>query len=402
MNKITVKTPSNKAGELSFEKEAGTFVFNYGETAAPISLNMPVKRSSYLWKNRLHPVFDKHMPEGYLFELLKNYISKEYGYLDDFLMFSILSPNIKSRLIFDSWIKHRVFAVYNIDEVLENDSKDTFTKLVETYLLKNAVSGVQPKSMALLKNKESLTESEYIIKTWGEEYPQLALNEYFCLKAVEYAGIKTANVRVSKNFNFLLVERFDYNKKDGIYLGFEELLGLMGKNREEKYSGSYEQLVKTVYNVVSDKLSAMKNLYKLIVMNYLLKNGDAHLKNFGIIYEEGFKNISLSPAYDIVNTVVYVIKDRPALTMYGKKLWFGKKELIKFGLESCFLTGKDAQYLYEECLSALIAIIAELELFIKTNQNFKNVGEKMLDIWKLSLDEKTYRKIPDEVTRNWK
>ncbi len=65
---------------------------------------------------------------------------------------------------------------------------------------KNAISGVQPKTLAILKDKESLSSKEYIIKTWGgEEYPpQLALNEYFCLKAIEKVGVQIPNLKLSK------------------------------------------------------------------------------------------------------------------------------------------------------------------------------------------------------------
>ncbi len=54
-------------------------------------------------------------------------------------------------------------------------------------------------------------------------------------------------------------------------------------------------------------------------------NGDAHLKNFGILYEEGMQNRFLAPAYDVVNTLIYLEKDKPALTMFGKKVWFNKE-----------------------------------------------------------------------------
>ena len=131
------------------------------------------------------------------------------------------------------------------------------------------------------------------------------------------------------------MERFNYDKKSDIFLGFEEILVLLGKNRDEKYSGSYERVVKTVYAVTTNKNEAMVLLYKTIVMSYLLKNGDAHLKNFGILYDEEFKNIRFAPAYDIVNTCVYIYKDKPALTMFGKKIWFGESELVHFGVECC-------------------------------------------------------------------
>ena len=40
--------------------------------------------------------------------------------------------------------------------------------------------------------------------------------------------------------------------------------------------------------------------------------------------------IYFAPAYDIVTTTAYFYKDKPALTLNGKKLWVGKKELINF------------------------------------------------------------------------
>lgn len=402
MDKIEVNIYHEKVGELFFQKEKNSFGFNYTNHTKPISLIMPYRQQSYIWKNKLHPIFDMNMPEGYLFEILKNYISKEYGYIDDFLLFSYLCVNIQSRLDFKSEIKKNEFFSYNLEDILQNDTKDTFTNLINTYLSKNAISGVQPKSLALLKDKESLSTKEYIIKTWGDEYEQLALNEYFCLKAIEKTGVKIPNIQLSKNNKFLVVERFNYDKKDDNFLGFEEILSLLGKNKEEKYSGSYEQIAKVIYNVSTNKLNDMRSLYKVIIMNYLLKNGDAHLKNFGILYDKDIVNIWFAPAYDVVNTCVYLFQDRPALTMFGKKLWLGKKELVKFGIENCYLSKKESTSIYEECIGSLENSILELEDYILKNKEFQNVGTKILDTWKLSLDKKSYKEIPLEIRRDWK
>ena len=401
MKKIEVNVYTQKVGEFFFEKEGNSFVFNYTKNIAPISLIMPYKSSSYIWKNKLHPIFDMNMPEGYLFEILKKYIAKEHGYMDDFLIFSYLCANIQSRLTFDSWCDKNEFLSFDLKEILNNDTKDTFTKIVETFLTKNAISGVQPKSIALLEDKESCTTKEYIIKTWGDEYEELALNEYFCLKTVEKVGVKIPNIQLSKNNKFLVVERFNYDKSDNTFLVFEEILALVGKNKDEKYSGSYEQIAKIVYSVSSEKLHCMKNLYQLIVMNYLLKNGDAHLKNFGILYDKDFKNIQLAPAYDVVSTVVYFYKDRPALSMFGKKMWFGKKELVKFGCLSCFLSKQEAEKFYDDCVKSLKISIDELKNYIKTHKDFEQIGQRMIDVWTLSLDQKTYKELPDEIVRNW-
>ena len=396
MEKIYVNIDNINVGELFFEKDKNQYGFNYLTNYKPISLIMPYKSSSYIWKYKLHPIFDMNMPEGYLFELFKNYLTKEYGYIDDFLVFSHICSNIQSRLTYKNEFEKKEFFSFDLDEVLQNDTQETFYKIVTTFLDKNAISGIQPKSLAILEDKESLISKEYIIKTWADEYPQLALNEYFCLKAIEKTGVKIPNVKVSKNSKFLLVERFNYDKQIDSFLGFEEILCLLGKNKDEKYSGSYEQISKVIYSVSTQKLEDMKSFYKLIIMNYLLKNGDAHLKNFGILYNSDFSQIYFAPAYDVVNTVVYFHKDRPALSMFGKKVWFGKKELVKFGIQSCYLNQNEANEIYELCIKALKSSIFELEEYLKSDKNFEEIGTKMLNIWKLSLDEKTYKEIGNE------
>jgi len=239
MSKIVVKVQNKPVGEL-FLEEGKRYGFNYTEDSHAISLIMPYKASTYLWSDRLHPIFDMNMPEGYLFEVLKNHLNKKHGYINDFLLFSYLCPNIQSRLLFDSDMSDGELNTVDLDFVLQNDSDDTFVKLVKLFLGKNAISGVQPKTLALILDKDSLTTKEYIIKTWGAEYPCLAENEYFCLKAVEKAGVKIPTILLSNNKQFLVVERFNYNADTAEYLGFEEILGLLGKNKEQKYEGSYE------------------------------------------------------------------------------------------------------------------------------------------------------------------
>ena len=402
MEDIEVKIDNQKVGSLFFEKDKNQYGFNYTSNYKPISLIMPYKNSTYIWKHKLHPIFDMNIPEGYLFEIFKKYLTKEYGYIDDFLIFSYICSNIQSRITYKSSIDKKDFFAFDLDDVLQNDTHDNFTKIVSAFLDKNAISGVQPKTLAILKDKETLSLKEYIIKTWGEEYPQLALNEYFCLKSIERSGVKIPNIKLSKNNKFLLVEKFNYDKKSDSFFGFEELITLLGKNKDEKYSGSYELIAKVIYSVTTNKLESIRAFYTLMVMNYLLKNGDAHLKNFGILYNDDFSKIYFSPAYDVVNTQVYFYNDKPALTMLGKKLWLGRKELIEFGQNNCYLSKDEANKIYDKSIKSLKISINELKDYIKTNRDFEDIGAKMIDTWELSLEEKTHKELPLETIRNWK
>ncbi len=401
MKNIDVLIANKKVGELFFEKDKNRYAFNYTKNTSPISLIMPYRKSTYLWEYKLHPIFDMNLPEGYLFEIFKNLLSKEYGYIDDFLIFSYLSSNIQGRLCYKSPIKKHHFGSINIQDVLENDNEDTFSKILKTFLHKNSISGVQPKTLAVLEDKTLLTTKEYIIKTWGSEYPELALNEYFCLKAVEKSGVTIPNILLSKNNKFLLVERFNYKKSTDKFLGFEEILVLQGKNKDEKYNGSYESIAKIIYAVTTNKTESMRGFYKTIVMNYLLKNGDAHLKNFGVLYDKDINVISYSPAYDIINTCVYIYKDKPALTLFGKKIWPGKNELIKFAMIHCFFSLTQSNQYYDECIVALKESIFELKQYITNNKGFAEIGSKMITTWEFSLEQTQHKELPLEIIRDW-
>lgn len=381
MKKINISIKEHKVGELFYNEQNREFGFNYISEKAAVSLTMPYKKSTYVWPNSLHPIFEMNLPEGYLFEIFKNFLAKKYGYINDFLIFSYLAPNIESRLNYQSEFDKKEFDGFDINEVLNHDNQDTFVKLLNLFLDKNAISGIQPKTIVLIKQKESLVLKEYIVKTWGDEYPHLAENEYFCMKAVEYSGVPIPQIYLSKNKNFLLVEKFNYDKEKNEYIGFEEVLSLQGKNRDKKYSGSYESIAKVIYSVSTKKEDSMEYLFKTIVMSYLLKNGDGHLKNFGVLYDYEFKNINFAPAYDIVNTMAYIYNDLPALTMFGRKKWFDEKDLIRFGKNNCYLSNSTAKKYFQDCTKALNKIKHELRCYLGENKNFVNIGTKMLKSW---------------------
>ena len=87
-------------------------------------------------------------------------------------------------------------------------------------------------------------------------------------------------------------------------------------------------------------------------MNNLLQNGDAHLKNFGLLYRS-IDQVWLAPAYDVVSTTAYIKSDIAALNLLGSKRWHNRKNLIRLGLEVCDLSAKQAKNLFDECLNAM-------------------------------------------------
>ncbi len=60
-----------------------------------------------------------------------------------------------------------------------------------------------------------------------------------------------------------------------------------------------------------------------------------------------------------------------------------------------------ADELYNECIVALKKGISMLKDYTKNNPHFIVIAQKMIDIWKLSLDQKTYKELPLELIKSW-
>jgi serine/threonine-protein kinase HipA len=378
MNRLNVNVDSKNAGKLVKENDEFIFLYTNEDIKNFISLIMPVRQKPYIY-NKLHPIFEMHLPEGYLLSIIKKHFSK-IAKTDDFGLLKIISSSIKGRISYET---DSVIVTNNLtlDDLLHPKSDTLFDELVNRFALNSALSGVQPKVLATIENKTTLKIDDYIVKSWGEDYPELALNEYYCMKIVKLANIEVPEFFISDDEKLFIMKRFD--KIDDNYIGFEDMCVLMGKQRDDKYEGSLEQIVKTIKTFVSaqHKKSSLINFFKMTYLNYRLKNGDAHLKNFGLIYS-GIDDIKLAPAYDVVSTVVYIKNDIPALLLLGSKKWWDKKYLEKFGIQTCSLTKKELDNAILECENAVNLVKDELlkRLEIEKNENKVKILSKLIEI----------------------
>ena len=378
MSNLNVKVDLNRVGELIKENEE--FIFSYTSENKDdfISLIMPIRQKPYI-HNKLHPIFEMHLPEGYLLSIIKKHFSKLLK-TDDFGLLNIMAPSIKGRVSYESDFL-RVETNLTLDDLLHSKNDNLFDELLDRFALNSALSGVQPKVLATIENKATLKIDDYIVKSWGDEYKELALNEYYCMKIVKLSNIEVPEFYISDDEKLFIMKRFD--KIEDSYIGFEDMCVLMGKQRDDKYEGSCEQVVKTIKTFVSsqNKRTALIQFFKMMYLNYRLKNGDAHLKNFGLIYE-GINNIKLAPAYDVVSTTVYIKNDIPALLLLGSKKWWDKKYLEKFGIQTCDLTKKEIENAIAECEKAINIIKNEItmRLQIEQNEDKKEILEKLVGI----------------------
>lgn len=117
----------------------------------------------------------------------------------------------------------------------------------------------------------------------------------------------------------LLVERFD--RAAGQRLRLEDLAQILSKPRgrefDGKYQSSYEEAASAIARYSVRPRIDLDRYFRLVVFNFVIGNADAHLKNFSLL--ERPEGLRLSPAYDLVNTVLYPFEAITGLEIGGLK-----------------------------------------------------------------------------------
>ena len=193
---------------------------------------------------------------------------------------------------------------------------------------KISISGAQEKYSAVIDNGRIRLaadgEQGTLILKPVPSYPfqyrnQMPINEYLTMQiANNLFGIDTASCGIcytSDRKPVFVTKRFDIiDCKKLMQEDFASLMGKLSGNGDEnfKYDGSYFDIAQIISRVVTDKDKALCDFFGIVVFNYLFANGDAHLKNFSILNSDN--SVSLSPAYDLLNTHLHVNDDDFALS----------------------------------------------------------------------------------------
>jgi serine/threonine-protein kinase HipA len=110
-----------------------------------------------------------------------------------------------------------------------------------------------------------------------------------------------------------------------------------------------------------------------IALNCALRNGDAHLKNFGVVYDDVQGEARLAPVYDLVTTSVYLAKDSLALTLNGSTKWPTAKELRKLGETRAGGTPTKIRQILERIDEAIQDAATEVHAYIKRHPEFAEI-----------------------------
>jgi len=344
-----------QAGQLL---RASTYEFRYlapDPEQPTVALLMPPSERLTWQDGDLFPPMDQNLPEGDLFMRIRELFPKQP--MTPMHMLALVGRNGIGRLGYSlpDQAEPSLPRTLSKGELLSTKyTPEVFSELVAAYLSTGAgIAGMQPKIM--VPDRPTVPIPSLIVKAASAAYPGLAANEYLCLTAAKHAGIDVPSFALSDDGQMLVLERFDLVvHADGRVerLGFEDIAALAGLRvrdilSDRKYQGSYQRVAELLRQFQLHS-SNLHRFFEQVAFSIMVRNGDAHLKNFGLLYRSR-EDVWLAPMFDVVTTSIYKYTQSPggpeledrtlALKLFaGKhqtKAYPTTDELVDFGRRVC-------------------------------------------------------------------
>lgn len=291
---------------------------------------------------RLHPVLSNLLPEGSLRELIAQGLKVHVD--NEFHILSYLGEDLPGAIEATPMEPEDV-PVHLLERVLNTHGKAKavkFEKLSQEN--KFSLAGVQMKfSMKEKDGRYNLPKGDvlgdWIIKTPSTKHKFVPLNEYTAMSLAGLVGVDVPKIKLvdldkldnlpqinlpdeKKAFAIKRFDRASIDQEKDQRIHMEDFAQILVKYPHEKYtSANYENIGKVIYDFSGDGLADAQQFARRLLVNILLANGDAHLKNWSLLYSDKITP-RLSPAYDIVTTNVYIENETQYALNLGKtKEW---------------------------------------------------------------------------------
>lgn len=204
---------------------------------------------------------------------------------------------------------------------------------------KFSLAGVQMKFSSLRQDgrfniSSQVGSDSWIIKTPSTVHRSVPENEYTAMRLAQAIGVEIPDIelvaldqldnlpdiRLADEAYAYAIRRFDRSESGRVHT--EDFAQVFELYAHDKYRGkNYEQIAAYLYNWGTEPLVDVQQMARRLLANILLANGDAHVKNWSMIYPNQTE-IRLSPAYDIVTTLAYIPHESEvALNMAREKRW---------------------------------------------------------------------------------
>lgn len=371
------------------------FTFTYAPSVPAkhaLAIGMPMTQRE--WKSRtLFPIFQVSYPEGFLERLLENRLANEGMHASELDM---LLASGKNRIGNLRLVPHGEIPRARPLELsyAGADFEASCLADLDRVAIGNlpGISGGFPKYLSSAPSRDSSSsEPLWIVKTNDADHPELTVLEFFGMEVSRRMGLPTATTVLSPDQEHLYVKRFDVNA-DGAPLQFEDVCSLLGLPARDKYASSIERVVHIIRGTVAPEAAARScsNLFGQYVLVSAIRNGDAHLKNFGVVYSPSSSPWP-SPTYDMLTMGAYAPRandgdalDGMALTLRGTRRWPRQADLDSLA-HLCGVSSVEKENWYERLRAAINGVSLEVEKFCQDSCAAPTAKRlvRMLELWSI-------------------
>ncbi|MDR1696483.1 MAG: type II toxin-antitoxin system HipA family toxin [Endomicrobium sp.] len=322
-NELSVRLYGKETGILR-QTNNGKLEFVYNDNAqTAVSNSLPLSKKIFD-DNECSPYFNGLLPEN---GEVRNMLGRIFGINanNDFSLLSAIGYDCAGALTLQNPADEVIEKEF-IEPEVEIQAEDSLAKHIENLPaapffespsneIRLSLAGVQDKAaVTIIDGKicfpKNHTPTTHIIKPLIKNLKDTVLNEFFCMRLAQKAGINTANVEIRKaqDIQYLLIERYDRQIKDNKVkrIHQEDFCQALGKASANKYQENGGPGFKDCFELLTITNTPAKHIaqmMKILMFNFLIGNNDAHAKNFSLIYFGG--KPSLAPAYDLISTQAY-------------------------------------------------------------------------------------------------
>ncbi|MFJ9135116.1 type II toxin-antitoxin system HipA family toxin [Streptomyces sp. NPDC102256] len=225
---------------------------------------------------------------------------------------------------------------------LDSDSERAVDSDEEAFL-KFSLAGVQPKFSVLSDERKGLTipargqAGDWIVKLPDtrpgcDNVPEAEFASMELARAIGIPVPETKLIQISSidglpewaggdNRLAFAIQRFD-RAPGGRRIHAEvlaQVLDIPTTGERFKYQRANHETISSLISALCGE-SAVLDVIDRIVLNVLIGNGDAHLKNWAIVYEDT-RRPQLSPLFDVLPTVLYMPEDDLGPKLNGSKIF---------------------------------------------------------------------------------
>ena len=284
-------------------------------------------REIYSSRMKLPPFFSNLLPEGVLREYMVKRLKIHHNHEFDLLM--ALGASLPGAV--------RALPADELPQAAINYRPGTTRAVPDETPIKFSLGGSQLKFSMMERGGRFTLEDgkeEWIVKPPHPNHPNVPANEYTMMRLAAAAGIQTPEVKLVKLDDIDLagladlsipqretwayaIKRYDRIPEGRVHAeDFAQVFNVYGD--QEYKATNYDTIGRLIFDLFPNRFEQLAEFLRRLVVNILVGNGDAHLKNWSVIYPDKVTP-RLSPAYDVVSTIHYVQNDSLALNLGGEK-----------------------------------------------------------------------------------